>query len=110
MLVMVLFHHHSSIYNKDWSKAGFGQLCSNPCYIYYLVQILEPLKLFLRDNDGSLRLSDGNALGYNFYKFDQYYLSSNAIKASHRTELRKKLNERWIFGHTELHSVAFILH
>ena len=24
---MVLFHHHSSIYNEDCSKAGFGQLC-----------------------------------------------------------------------------------
>ena len=49
-----------------------------------VVQILEPLKLFIRDNDGSLKLSDGNALGhtyYNFYKLHQYYLSSNAIKA-----------------------------
>ena len=36
MLEMVLFHHHSSIYNKDWSKPGFGRVCSNPCYIYYL--------------------------------------------------------------------------
>ena len=35
MLVMILFHHHSSIYNKDWSKVSFSELCINPCYIYY---------------------------------------------------------------------------
>ena len=56
-----------------------------------VVQILEPLKLFIRDNDGSLKLSDGNALGhayYNFYKLDQYYLSSNAIKAEERSWMK----------------------
>ena len=35
MIVMVLFHHHSSIYNEDWSKPAYGQVCSNPRYIYY---------------------------------------------------------------------------
>ena len=35
MIEMVLFHHHSSIYNEDWSKPGFGWVCSNPRYIYY---------------------------------------------------------------------------
>ena len=24
MIEKVLFHHHSSIYNEDWSKPGFG--------------------------------------------------------------------------------------
>ena len=36
MLEMVLFHHHSSIYNKDWSKPGFGRVCSNPCILLQL--------------------------------------------------------------------------
>ena len=35
MLVMVLFHHHSSMYIEDWSKVSFSELCSNPRYIYY---------------------------------------------------------------------------
>ena len=35
MIVMVLFHHHSSIYNEDWSKPAYGRVCSNPRYIYY---------------------------------------------------------------------------
>ena len=35
MLEMILFHHHSSIYNKDWSKPGIGRVCSNHCYTYY---------------------------------------------------------------------------
>ena len=33
MLVMILFHHHNSIYNKDF------RVYSNPCYIYYLLHI-----------------------------------------------------------------------
>ena len=37
MIEMVLFHHHSSIYNEDWSKPGFGRVCSNPRYIYYFL-------------------------------------------------------------------------
>ena len=36
MIEMVLSHRHSNIYNEDWSKPGFGQVCSNPRYIYYL--------------------------------------------------------------------------
>ena len=79
----------------------------------YVVKILEPVILFLRDNDGSFQLSDGNALGhayYNFYQLDQYYLTSKEVKDSHRTELSAKVNQRWIFGHSELHSVGFVLH
>ena len=41
MIEMVLFHHHSSIYNEDWSKPGFGRVCSNPRYIYYFRKILQ---------------------------------------------------------------------
>ncbi len=81
--------------------------------LQYVVEILEPLMLFLRDNDGSVRRSNGNSLGhayYNFYKLDQFYLTSTLIKAPHRAELSKKLNERWIFGHTELQSAGFVLH
>ena len=45
MLEMILFHHNNSIYNKDWSKPGFGRVCSNPCYIYYLKQQFFPGQL-----------------------------------------------------------------
>ena len=35
MIEMVLFHHHSSICNEDWSKPAFERVCSNTRYIYY---------------------------------------------------------------------------
>ena len=51
MLEMVLFHHYSSIYNKDRSKVGFSLLCSNPCYIYYYFAfVFVGLFMWIRSN------------------------------------------------------------
>ena len=50
MSVMVLFHHHSSIYNEDWSKPGFGRVCSNPRYLYYSL-VFHCLRISLSENN-----------------------------------------------------------
>ena len=50
MIEMVLFHHHSSIYNEDWSKPGFGR-CAQILVIYttlfYTVRVNKFLKSLL---------------------------------------------------------------
>jgi hypothetical protein len=68
--------------------------------------------LFLRDNDANLGIRVGNALGhayFSFYKLHELY-GSNKFKLTHRTQLKKLVNERWAFGHNILHSVGFVLH
>ena len=77
MLEMILFHHHRSIYNKDWSKVGFSLLCSNPCYIYYshfyiyiyiyrsnlCRSVCENYKTY-RDDQPLIRKEMGHGIGY----------------------------------------------
>ena len=79
----------------------------------YIKAIMEPVLIFLRENDGNLKKAPGNSIGhayFNFYQIDQFYKNSETIKPIHRTALSKILNERWVFGHNKLHSAAFVVH
>lgn len=79
----------------------------------YLRTIMKPILLFMRDNDNNCTLPAGNGMGhayFNWWQLEQFYDKSNDIKSVHKKPLRKLVNDRWVFGHSILHSAGFMVH
>ena len=79
----------------------------------YLLTLMEPVLVFLRDNDGNLTNAPGNSLGhayYNFHLIDVFFKESLHVRDEHRGDLKTIIDARWVFAHTILHSAGFVLH